>query len=118
MLNSFPESNNRRLNSPEKALIITYCLDLKMSAPPLPPFDPAAPPIQTTPSPAPPIQVPPIPPLEGTSTNKTVAISVTVEVMKELAKIGAEYQLRDGNIRTLQEVIVLLIVEHKQALSE
>jgi hypothetical protein len=92
------------------SLVINLILLLRPpAAPPIPTYKPAAPPIQ--PTPAPPIQ--PTPPLE-----RTVTIAVTEEVRKELVKIGAEYTSHDGVIRNLQEVIELLIVEHKQALSK
>jgi hypothetical protein len=40
-------------------------------------------------------------------------MKITDETKKELVRIGAEYSLKDGKERTLEEVVKLLIGEHK-----
>ena len=36
------------------------------------------------------------------------------ETKKELIKIGAEYSIKDGKERTLEDIVRLLIEEHKK----
>jgi hypothetical protein len=36
------------------------------------------------------------------------------EAKRELIKIGAEYSIKDGKERTLEDVVRLLIEEHRQ----
>lgn len=41
-------------------------------------------------------------------------MKISDETKKELARIGAEYTLKDGKERSLEEVVKLLIEEHKR----
>jgi hypothetical protein len=40
-------------------------------------------------------------------------MKINDETKKELIKIGAEYSVKDGNERTLEDIVRLLIEEHK-----
>jgi hypothetical protein len=40
-------------------------------------------------------------------------MKISDETKRELLKIGAEYTLKDGQERTLEEIVKLLIEEHK-----
>jgi hypothetical protein len=39
---------------------------------------------------------------------------ISDETKRELIKIGAEYSIKDGKERTLEDVVRLLIEEHRQ----
>jgi hypothetical protein len=41
-------------------------------------------------------------------------MKISDETKKELVRIGAEYSVKDGKERTLEEVVKLLINERKQ----
>jgi hypothetical protein len=41
-------------------------------------------------------------------------MKISDETKKELVRVGAEFSLKDGKERTLEEIVKLLIGEHKQ----
>jgi hypothetical protein len=41
-------------------------------------------------------------------------MKISDETKRELIKIGAEYSIKDGKERTLEDVVRLLIEEHRQ----
>jgi hypothetical protein len=41
-------------------------------------------------------------------------MKINDETKKELVKIGAEYTVKDGTERSLEEIVKLLINEHKR----
>jgi hypothetical protein len=41
-------------------------------------------------------------------------MKISDETKKELIKIGAEYSIKDGKERTLEDIVRLLIEEHKK----
>jgi hypothetical protein len=60
---------------------------------------------------------PPIHPFGG-GTTASDSLSLSEETKIKLRKIGAEYTLQDGKARSLEDVIILLIEQHQQALSK
>lgn len=44
---------------------------------------------------------------------KVSTMKISEETKKELVRIGAEYAQKDGQVRSLEAVIKLLIDEHK-----
>ncbi len=41
-------------------------------------------------------------------------MKISDETKRELVKIGAEYSVKDGKERSLEEIVKLLIAEHKK----